>query len=94
MGLEVQASDAPREPDPIYYIWPENVPLWSLWFRLQTQWRIGAGGREGLDYAGVSAYMQNVARIKPRHFAQAFACIQAMECAALDEWAKQRDRQK
>jgi hypothetical protein len=47
------------------------------------------GGREGLDYSGLAAYLRDVERIKPRDFAQTFACIQAMEIAALNEWAGQ-----
>jgi hypothetical protein len=47
------------------------------------------GGREGLDYSGLAAYLREVARIKPRHFTETFQLIQAMESAALDEWAKQ-----
>lgn len=49
-------------------------------------------GRDGLDYTGVCAYLREVARIKPRHFADTFASLQAMEYAALDAWAKQREQ--
>lgn len=91
MGLDVQASDA-CELEQTFYLWPENVVLWHLWHQLQTQWRVGAEGRDGLDYASVLAYMRDVACIRPRKFAQAFACLQAMERAVLDAWAKQRER--
>jgi len=74
----------------IVWLWPCNVRTWGIWQRIQTQWRVGVSGRDGLDYAGVSAYLQAVERIKPRHFAETFSCLQAMEWAALDEWAKQR----
>ena len=66
--------------------------MWSLWWRIQTQWRVGAQGREGLNYPGVTDYLRNVARIRPRKMAQVYGCIQAMERAALDEWAKQRKK--
>jgi len=72
-----------------FHLWPECLPLWALWQKLQTQWRTSMSGRDGLDYAGVSAYLRDVARIKPREFSETFACIQAMEIAALNEWAKQ-----
>jgi hypothetical protein len=74
----------------VVYLWPCNVRVWGIWQRIQTQWRSGMGGREGLDYHGVCAYLREVERIKPRRFADAFKCLQAMEFAALDEWAKQR----
>ncbi|MDD5028905.1 MAG: DUF1799 domain-containing protein [Rhodoferax sp.] len=73
-----------------FYLWPCNESTWWLWHRLQTQWRIGIHGREGLDYNGVTAYLRDVARIKPRELDSTFSCLQAMERAALDEWAKQR----
>ena len=74
----------------VVYLWPCNVRVWGIWQRIQTQWRTGMGGREGLDYQGVAAYLREVERIKPRHFQDTFKCLQAMEFAALDEWAKQR----
>lgn len=77
----------------VVYLWPCNVRVWGLWSRIQRLWRTSIGGREGLDYAGLSAYLRDVARIKPRHFAETFELIQAMESAALDEWAKQRQNE-
>ncbi len=46
-------------------------------------------GRDGLDYSGLCIYLREVERINPREFVGAFRCIQAMEIAALNEWAKQ-----
>ena len=51
-------------------------------------------GREGLATADVCAYLREVERIKPRQFASTYACLQAMERAALDEWASQREQHK
>lgn len=92
----LQADSAPPDSAPpdsapaVFYLWPESIPLWNLWHRVQTQWRIGLAGREGLDYAGLSAYLHEVARIKPRHFDATFSALQAMERVALDAWASQR----
>ena len=88
--VEDAPADPPATPTDVVWLWPCNVRTWNLWLRLQTQWRVGANGRDGLDYQGVSAYLREVERIKPRHFAATFAALQAMEWAALDEWAKQR----
>jgi hypothetical protein len=65
------------------------VPVWNLWWRIQTLWRVGAQGREGLEYGGLAAYLREVERIHPRRFATVFAQLQAMERAALGVWAKQ-----
>jgi hypothetical protein len=85
-------DDTPSTGDKVY-LWPCNVRVWGLWQRIQTLWRSNAGGREGLDYSGLAVYLRSVARIKPRHFAETFQLIQAMETAALDEWAKQRQNE-
>jgi len=70
------------------YLWPCNVPTWNLWHRLQTQWRVGMDGRSGLDYAAVAVYMEKVAGVRRKKFAETFSAIQAMERACLEAWAK------
>jgi hypothetical protein len=85
-------DDTPSTGDTVY-LWPCNVRVWGLWQRIQTLWRCGANGREGLDYSGLAVYLRDVARIKPRHFAETFQLIQAMETAAVDEWVKQRQNE-
>jgi hypothetical protein len=69
------------------YLWPENLQAWNLFFACQTQWRIGMGGREGLDYSGVQRVIdqQRQWRIHRRRL---FADVRRMEGACLDEWAK------
>ena len=93
MGLQVEDDESPPEAS-IFYLWPDNLRVWSLWPRCQTLWRVGMNGRDGLDYAGLCAYLRDVERIKPRKFAEVFSCPQAMEAAALNEWAQQRDKNK
>ena len=68
------------------YLWPCNVLAWNLWLRLQTQWRVGVNGREGLDYGAVVCYMEKVARIKRNEFAALFSAMQTMEHKALAVW--------
>jgi hypothetical protein len=59
---------------------------------LQTQWRYsGMGGATGLDYAGVLAYLREVAGVKASDRAALFASLQAMEIAALNVWAEKRE---
>jgi len=88
-GLVADVPDGASSSSDKVYLWPCNVRVWGLWQRIQTLWRSSMGGREGLDYSGLAAYLRDVERIKPRDFAQTFACIQAMEIAALNEWAGQ-----
>lgn len=80
--------DAPIEPEPSeLYLWPENVACWDLFMELQTQWRIGAMGRTGLDYAAVDRVIgeRRAWRLRRR---QRRAEIRAMEVACLEEWAR------
>jgi hypothetical protein len=72
-----------------FHLWPENVAVFNLWLSIQTQWHSDSGTRTGLDYPGVEICIRNMAVPKnerQRHF----AAIQAMERAALDEWAQHR----
>ena len=78
-------------PGGLCYLWPCNVPAFNAWQRLQTQWRDSAmGGRTGLDYSAVTAFLRDVLRIKPKALAELFAGIQAMEVAALNVWNQEK----
>lgn len=94
LGLQAEEGDAPPPEDNTFWLWPDNTHIWQVWQRCQTLWRVGMAGRDGLDYAGLCAYLREVERIKPRKFTEVFTCLQAMEYAALDEWAKQREKNK
>lgn len=84
------ATVAPRaEPDP-WYLWPCNLPVWTVWCRAQTQWRVGMAGATGLDYAAVWSVIDRA--LPRRRRDEAFAAIQSMERAVLDVWAQQRER--
>lgn len=48
------------------------------------------GGRSGLDYSAVSAYLRDVLCIKPKARGELFSGIQAMEFAALEVWGEER----
>lgn len=53
---------------------------------MRTQWRDGMGGRTGLDYAGVRAYL-DLMGLRGADRRDAFAGIQACEAATLQAWA-------
>lgn len=74
------------------YLWPCNVLAWDVWLSVQTQWRVGMGGRDGLDYAAVGYTMREVLRIRPsRRWREIWAGLQAMEHAVLKAWGEMRD---
>jgi hypothetical protein len=93
-GLLPETGDGDESPEEKCYLWPCNVRTFNIWQGVQTQWRVGGmGGRTGLDYTGVYTYMHNVLRILPtkRLWAEVWAGLQAMETAALNEYAEQRE---
>lgn len=88
-------SDPQQEPEEKCYLWPENVRTYNVWFRIQTQWRVGGmGDRTGLDYSAVEKYLHKVERIRPgRQRNEVWAGLQAMEAAALQAWSEKREQQ-
>lgn len=77
------------------YLWPCNVPAWNCWCAVQTQWRTGAAGATGLDYAGVRAYLdeQGIASGSDQR-RDIFTGICAAERATLEVWAEQAEENK
>jgi len=88
-GFYVVGNDLPIEDE--FHLWPENCEIWSLWLSVQTQWFTDNGIRTRLDYQGVQVCMDSRS-IKKKDKPRYFEALQAMEFAALDEWAKRRDR--
>lgn len=70
-------------------LWARNVPAWSLFQAVRTQWRVGVNGREGLDYGAVEIAMSRTG-VPERDRDELFADLQVMEAAALDEWSKEQ----
>lgn len=93
----MEAADKPAAPESdVFWMLPESVPVWLLWMRLQTQWRVGPmGHRIGLDYPGVELFLRAMGygHQRRRSFAKTLLDVQAMESAALSEWAKQAQEQ-
>ena len=86
-GFYIVGNDVPVEEE--FFLWPENCAIWSLWLSIQTQWFTDNGIRTRLDYQGVQVCLENRS-IKKKDRSHYFEALQAMEFAALDEWAKQR----
>jgi hypothetical protein len=86
--IEDGAGPAQREPEP-FYLWPECVPVFDLWGRMQSQWTVGFNGPTGLNYASVEAWMR-MARHPLRRDPDAAEQLRLMERAALGAWAQLR----
>ena len=82
---------APQASSKVYYLWPENLLVYRLWRACQTQWKDGMGGRTGLDYTGVEIVMHRRFGLRGKKGDEPFALLQAMEIAALNGWASQKD---
>lgn len=87
--LNVRAEGDPlgdREP---LTLWSCNEDSWALFGAVQTQWRVGFGGREGLDYRAVEIVMQRRG-IPEDQRDRLFADLQVIEMAALAAWSEKR----
>lgn len=78
----------------MFWLWPECLPVWNLWGRLQTQWRYSGmqGQPTGLDYAAVTAYLRAMGygRGKQRSLPETLDDLTAMEHAVLKVWAERQ----
>jgi len=75
-----------------WHLWPCNLHAWSIWCRLQTQWRVGGmGSITGLDYTAVWATLEGLAVRKRR---EVFGVLQEMERAALEVWREREQQQQ
>ncbi len=93
-GLQSAGADPPpTQPQKVFYIWPKSVKTWQLWQRLQTMWRSGLDGRDGLDWPSVTTWLRHAERMAPSDMADTMHVLRAMEVVSLNEWAKQREKQ-
>ena len=91
-GLQIDSA-APLKPTPPpeFYLWPCNVPAWQAFLGCSTQWHIKDGVRTGLDYSAVQIVIGQH-RIRHNRAREVFGLVQAMEQAALNQWAEQNQR--
>lgn len=62
--------------------------------QLQTQWRTGASGATGLDYAGVRVWLEETTQFDADQRRELWRCLQACELATLSAWADRREREE
>lgn len=65
-------------------MWPDNATTVEVFAHLGTQWRVGARGPIGLDYAAIPVVLQ-LLQVAAELHAEVFAGIRIMEHAALEE---------
>lgn len=90
-GLQSVDEDVDVAPlQNVFYIWPKSVNTWALWQRLQSMWRSGLDGHEGLDWASVANWLCHAERMGPKDVASTLQTLRVMEVAALNVWQAQR----
>lgn len=68
-------------------VWPCNWPAVCLYCAAATQWRSGALGAYGLDYAALAAVM-DMQGIEAADRAELFADVQVIEYEVLQIWSE------
>lgn len=89
-----KADKATDEQPELFGVWADNLPAIEAWCGVQTQWRTAGmeGVMTGLDYTGVSAWLELfVKRGDRKNIMQA---IQVMEHAALAAMTELREQKK
>lgn len=69
-------------------MWPENWPIWEVFARVQTQWRISFSGATGLDYSAVYPLLDRLTS-DPDEWQRHFDDLRTMEAAALEQMRSQ-----
>jgi hypothetical protein len=71
-------------------VWPENWPAFSLFTRVQTQWRLGPGGATGLDYLVVMRLLDRMS-LSDTDYDLWLDDIRIMEGAAIEAMHQKTD---
>lgn len=71
-------------------VYPENTLPLQAFIALQTQWRSGMGGREGLIYGEAYKWMDEHGIRKQKKRQDLMWAVQVMEFEALRVWAEAR----
>lgn len=78
-GLKLQAPAAPA----VLGIWPENWATFKVYYRMQTQWRVGGmGSVVGLDYATL-AFFLTLEGVERQDWPEVTSGVQIMEYEAM-----------
>jgi hypothetical protein len=92
LRVEHVPEDEPR----VFWLLPQSVQSWGLWFEVQTQWRSAGmeGIRTGLDYQAVEAFLRvrGYGHGKRKSIRRVLDDIRAMEVSAMTAWDKLREQ--
>jgi hypothetical protein len=84
LGLTVEEAMGPP-----FEVWAENWDSVTAFDALGTQWRTGAAGPTGLDYAAVPTVLR-LSGVPRSKWGQVFGDIRLMEASALEVMQKRR----
>lgn len=73
VSAKVQVAD--------FQVWPENWAAWTLYMRVQTQWRYSWSGPTGLDYSVIYPLIDRMG-LSPDDWDHMLADLQMIELAA------------
>ena len=68
---------------PTVGVWPDNLTAVNVFIAMGTQWRTGAAGATGLDYAALPAVLQ-MTGVARREWPAIFDALRVMEETALE----------
>ena len=73
--------------------WEETLPVWRVWERVSSQWRVGAGGATALDYNPLFHVLDRMG-LDDAEYDELFDCIRVIESEVLCVWAEQREAEE
>lgn len=89
MGVPPEMWEKMREKSSLE-IYPENASAVEAFVALQTQWRTGMNGREGLIYSEVYGYMDEIGITRRRKRKDLLWALRVMEGEVLNVLAENR----
>lgn len=87
------AAPPARGHPPVFELWREHEAALFVWGDVQTSWRTGMAGATGLHKGDVEKTIR-AHGYRGERARQVFLDLLVMERATLDEWAKQRERER
>lgn len=82
---DVIESLAERQRGDSFEVWPENEAIVLMFLRLETQWRVGFGGRIGMDYTAAKWLFEVYAVDDPRRMLEGLMVMERAALAAIEE---------
>lgn len=71
-------------PEEDFFIWKENYAAFNLFYRFNTQWRVGMSGVVGLDY-NVFQHEMDRLKLSDEEYDDMMYCLNIIESTAIAE---------